>query len=493
MSDDSQHALKLESDFLAGVESNFEEAKGKLFRGSIWERTEADEEDRLRGTMARHRNYDKSLLKQLPKNRRVSIHGFDRSWIFWKKRTCVAVASVLTPMEHYASGDRGEAPPIDLGELIEHVRKLAGDRKVKHIIGVCSPSGFTAEARTARLDLPNAGVVLIEPDGSGGWSTVATGDGIDEDMLRLFDAEEQTQKLERVAQVIDEHSAQLLTGGLTASVIAEKVNLPEPLVRQAFDKISQTDPELRMTKKQGEAILFRGAPVTRQEKSSMSVIDRIKQLLSGEGDENEKINLLSERRATLAQRRDRIYEDISKLEKREQELLSEGRAATSAVPKRRLAAQLSQLRKDIGRQNTTAAMLNKQIDIISTDIHNLTLIKQGEAAQLPDSQELTEHAVQAEEMLETLQADADMVSSLETGIEESLASEEELAILKEFEMDPSGQEPESGEQAAAGSTESSRAPARGEDALAAESPGEAVQESGDPEPLRPDQKDAEPS
>ncbi len=52
---------------------------------------------------------------------------------------------------------------------------------------------------------------------------------------------------------------------------------------------------------------------------------------------------------------------------------------------RRLAAQLAQLRKDIGRQNSTAAMLNKQIDIISTDIHNLTLIQQGEMASLPDT------------------------------------------------------------------------------------------------------------
>ena len=54
-------------------------------------------------------------------------------------------------------------------------------------------------------------------------------------------------------------------------------------------------------------------------------------------------------------------------------------------------------------------------------------------AQLPDTTELTEHAVEAEEMLETLNADADMVGSLETGMEQSLTSEEELAIMKEFE------------------------------------------------------------
>ncbi len=165
----------------------------------------------------------------------------------------------------------------------------------------------------------------------------------------------------------------------------------------------------------------------------MNVVDRIKQLFSSDGEEAEKINLLAERRAALAQRRDRIYGDIGKLEEREADFLAQGKTATSAVPKRRLAAQLAQLRKDIARQNTTAAMLNKQIDIISTDIHNLTLIQQGDVAQLPDTEELTENAVRAEEMLETLKADADLVGSLETGIEESLTSDEELAILKEFD------------------------------------------------------------
>jgi hypothetical protein len=165
----------------------------------------------------------------------------------------------------------------------------------------------------------------------------------------------------------------------------------------------------------------------------MNFIDRIRQLFSGEGDEAAKINLLAERRAALAQRRDRMYEDIGKLESKEAELFGQGKAATSQVPRRRIAAQLAQLRKDIARQNATAAMLNQQINIISTDIHNLTLLQQGKVAQLPDTEELTEHAVQAEEMLETLRADAELVGSLGTGIEEQLTSDDELAILREFE------------------------------------------------------------
>jgi len=165
----------------------------------------------------------------------------------------------------------------------------------------------------------------------------------------------------------------------------------------------------------------------------MNMIDRVRRLFSGEGNEVEKINMLSERRAALAQRRDRIYEDITKLEKKEADLVTEGKATASSVPRRRIAAQVAQLRKDITRHNTTAGMLNQQINIISTDIHNLTLIQQGEVAQLPDTQELTENAVKAEEMLETLKADAELVGHFETGLEETLVSADELAVLKEFE------------------------------------------------------------
>ena len=89
----------------------------------------------------------------------------------------------------------------------------------------------------------------------------------------------------------------------------------------------------------------------------MNVIDKIKSLFAGDGDEGDKINVLAERRAALAQRRDRIYEDIGKLEQKDAQLVKEGKAAKAAksqIPLRRLASQLLQLRKDIGRQNTSA-------------------------------------------------------------------------------------------------------------------------------------------
>jgi len=433
ISQEAASALRCETEFLSAVEGNFEAAKGKHFRGSTWTTQTSDELDRLKALLAQNGLHDRELLRSLPSNRRITLQGYERRLLFGRKRTGVAIASVLSPLGHFAAKGGGSAPPVSLGELTDHVRRLVADRKVPYIIGICSPTGFSEEARNVRMDLPNVSIVLVEPDRSGGWRTRAAGDSVDPRLPRIFDPESAKQKVERVTRLVEEHSAELLTGGLSVSSAARDANLPEETVRRGFEEIARRNAELKLTRKDGEWLLFRGAPTHGLEKKRMNVIDRIRKLFSGEGDEAAKINLLAERRAALAQRRDRIYDDIVKLEGKEAELLNAGKAATSMVPKRRLAAQLAQLRKDIARENTKASMLNQQINIISTDIHNLTLIQQGQVAKLPDTTELTEHAVAAEEMLETLKADAELVGSLEMGMDAALASSEELEILKEFE------------------------------------------------------------
>lgn len=440
MNEHAEKALKIEADFLSRAESNFSRARGTLLRGSEWRQAALDEKDRLRTMMVDRGLYDRGQLEALPKNKRIVQRGLERRWLLWKKVASVAVASVLSPLESFIGG--GEPKPVGLVDLVEHVKRIVGTSGAPHIIGVCSPTGFTQEARAGRMELSNVSVVLIEPREDGGWSSTPMGDVGDPRILRLFDLEGTSQKIARIREYVDENSADLLTGGLSAERVAASLSVPISLVDRALRAIASDDPELQVSSRAGQTLLYRGAPVGAREKAQMSMIDRIRQLLGSEGDESKKINLLSERRASLAQRRDRIYTDIAKLEKRESELLSQGKEAESAVVKRRLAAQLAQLRKDIARQNTTASMLNQQINIISTHVHNLTLIQQGQMARLPDTEELTQDAVKAEEMLENLRADADLVGSLETGIADTVTSDEELAILQEFEAAAPVKEPE---------------------------------------------------
>ena len=145
----------------------------------------------------------------------------------------------------------------------------------------------------------------------------------------------------------------------------------------------------------------------------------------------EKIASLQERKTTLSAQRDKIYEDTASLERWESNLVVQGKTSRSKIVRRRLASQVAQIRRDLHRQHTTATMINGQVDILSTDIHNLTLLQQGSIAKLTDSQEIIKNAVRAEEILESLSDDVAQAATFEPGTEE--ISPEELNILAEFE------------------------------------------------------------
>ncbi len=472
MNDESQRVLQIETAFLAGAETNFDRAKGHVLRGTSWQTIRGDEASSLQELLASHHRYDAAPYKRLPHNRRIALHGYERRWLFGKRRTGVAIASVLSQLDDLAAGREGEMPPVDLGQLVDHVRELIVDPDVPHVIGVCSPSGFTDEARSSQLELPNVTLALIEPTGEGSWQVTGVSDNISAPVLALFDPAAMSQKLDRVRRGIEERGADLLTSGLRAASLADRLDLPEAVVVEAFEQAAMADAELRVTRESGEVLLIRVSQPAGEAQVARGMIDWIRTLFSREGEETRKISHLSEQRAGLAQRRDRIYEHLMMLEAREAELLTQGRQTSSVVTRKRLANQLAQLRKDASRQDTLANMLNAQIDIVSTDIHNLTLIQHGQMAELPDAEELTQNAVRAEEMLESLKADADLVASLGTGMEEAVSSDEELAILKEFEGSDQKQ-------------------ARGEEPSPEAPQGQAV-EDGLQEPEQPPRRAAEP-
>lgn len=442
MNPHASRALQVETEFLAGAENNLTQAQGRQLRGSIWEWRRHDEGTALRAALMARQRFDRDLLGQLPQNRRVELHGAIRKWWLLRRPTGVAIASVLAPPGPYLDEAESPPPPIGLTELTEHVRRIAPEPDVPHVIGVCSPSGFTDEVRRSHLELPNVTLVLVEPRADGGWQVTGVSEAADERVRRLFDPDTTAKKIKRVREEIDARGADLLTGGLSAQAIGERLGLSTEVVAAAFRQASLVDPELQTGREGADVILYRGAPVSSSEDQDMSMVDRLRQLFGISGNEAKKINMLSERRASLARRRDRLYEDIAKLEQREQDLLAQGRQNTSPVVRRRVASQLAQHRREMNRLNATASMLNQQINVLSTHIHNLTLLQQGQMARLPEPEELTNDAVRAEEMLEQLKADADLVATLDASTNESLVGADELAILKEFEQSDAPTPPE---------------------------------------------------
>lgn len=429
----SQHALEVEAEFLAGVSANANAAKGRLLTGTLFKREEHDFGDKVRAAMIDRRLFDRDRLSRMPHGRGFTLRGFERRFIFGKRLKSVTIATILAPAGPLLDSDE-PAAPVTMAEVAAHVREVVRDPKTQTVVGVCSPSGFEEDVWNSPPQLPNVRVVLIAPRPEGGWRVSRSLGKFDEKLCRLFDPEGMSQKLGRVRRELEERSTDLLMGGVSAAAMARRLELPEALVQQAFEMARKTDPELRVSRSAGDVMLFRGAPVASgKEDGSMSLAEWIKGLFSRSGEEAKKINVLSERRAALSARLDRLYEDIAKLEKKEKQLLDEGKAATAAVSKRRVAGQVARMRKDISRCNTSATILSKQINIISTHIHNLELAQTGSLAKLPSSEELTEAAVNAEEILEQLTASDELVSGLDVTMAEASMSSEEADIMKELE------------------------------------------------------------
>lgn len=462
-----ENAKEVESSYLAAVATNIKAAGSRFISGAWFQREETDHGERVRAALIDRRIFDRSKYNQLPQQKTITIRGYERRWIFGKRVKSVTVATVVAPpgplLDAETSGvDPG---PVTKSQLLEHVSSLVSDAKATHVIGVCSPSGFEDDVWSHPPQLPNVKLILCAPREDGGWKLTSADPRLDPRLVKLFDPEDVSQKLNRVKREIESRRVDLLTGSLSAGTLARELELPLPLVNNAFEMVARSDPELRVSKSSGEATLYRGAAkLPGEEDRSMSLAEWIRSLFSKEGEESKKINVLSERRAALSTRLDRLYEDIGQLEKREAKLREEGKAASSMVSKRRVAAQIARLQKDISRSNTSASILSKQINIISTHIHNLELAQTGSLAALPSTDELTEAAVSAEEILEQLSASDDLVTSLEVGMAESAMSEDEADILKDLMGDSEEAakvKPESGVQARADAAPAKRESERG--------------------------------
>lgn len=450
----AQRAGDLEAAFLAGVEANLNRVKGTRLPGSAWSWMTRSDEEHLRELMAKAGRFDRDLLARLPKGTTRFLTG-RRPFLFFKGRpTSIAIASVMVDLDALIA-DAAPPEPVGPAALTDHVRSLVHHAGTPHLIGVFSPFGFSEEVQQAGLELPNVRLILIEPDEAGYFRVRSAGRETDPDDLALFNPESTDHQAQRIREAVASHGATLRTGGLSAEALSRELAIPVERTREVVEAIAEADPTLRLSKSGSDRILYRGA-VEHLEDDAMSMAEWMRQLFSRKGEEARKINTLSERRAKLTQQRDRLYEDLGQIEAKERALLREGRDTSSPAVKKRVATQIKMLRDDMDRLNASARMVGQQIEVLSTHIHNLSLIQQGKQAKLPETQEITDDAVRAEEMLEQLGSDVELTSGLAMGTGEASMSDEELSILAE--LDQPADETESADEPGAKSPDTEAAP-----------------------------------
>ena len=399
-----------------------------------------DREVDLKRLMSHLGRPDRSLQARMPVGRMLTADlSATRFFIFRAKVGRLKV--VCMPPSRDLLEDQ-QPGPMGVSELTAALAQFGeDDERVPTTLVMVATSGFTADARELADRRPDRTVILVEPNEAGGWTV--SGPTEARALVDLFDPEVDAEKRQRVRQEIEKRRADLLNSGLSADRLAETTALPLGLVEEELRAYAGEGQGLVARRLEGNMVLFRQASVAASPGGvQMPFIQRVKAMFGVKGDNERKIAMLSERRAAMSIQRDRAFEEMGVLEAKEAELREQFKANTSSLTRRRITSQLVQLRKDLERRQQLMAMLNQQVNVVSTHLHNLELVQQGQAAQLPDSEELANDAAAAEEVLAELQANSEMAASI-TAAGPSGLSEEEQALYEELEREAAGSEPAS--------------------------------------------------
>lgn len=395
--------------------------------------------DGVRATLTRLEVFDRDLLHRMPGTAALQLR-FRRSALAGLIRPTVSRlrAQVLAPIRALA---KGETPgPIDRDQVLDALARYDVLPKNQRPTGVvyASPTGFTEGAKALIKSYGPPTLILMGGREDGGWDTVMPPAVAKTNWAKLFELETQDDLLKRLTYHLDQSADLLDSRGLAIDELSEKLGVDraktEALIRRAVRARSNL-----MTVVHDGKVHVCSTPLA-EEGNAMSIWSRIRKLLRLKPTVGERVRDLTAQRVRLEQQRHDIDRRVNSLEAEEVECVKKGAASKTAVEKRQLAGKLARLRRELGRHKGQAGMLSKQIDILGTHVHHITLTERGKQIELPSSEELTQQAAQAEQMVTELSANAELAAGIEiSGVSEGLSDEEE-AILAEFEAAAGGDE-----------------------------------------------------
>jgi len=439
-SDPSRHQ-RLERQFIAHVERVVNDGRLRLATAGgrksavtlIRDVRFSDRGVELKRLMSEMGKPDRQLESRMPVGMTMDVGLSRKKWWVLKSPVGRFRAICLSPSRALIGGEAGQ--PLSAAELGQALAAtpppLPG---IPVTLAIMSTSGFTADARQAALKIKDRAVILVSPTETGGWTITAPPEAAE--TAELLDPELDLEKRARIRSEIEADRVGLLSAGIATDKLAAKLQLSPQLVESELRSYAKENPGLAAKRLDGRLVLFRegSAPVSAGAASGgadMPFIDRVKTLFARKGEVEKKIAFLSERRAALSQQLDRGYEDMGAMEGKEADLRQQFKDAAGDLPRRRITSQLLQLRKDVERRQQLLSVLNQQINVVSTHLHNLELQRQGQSAKLPDSEEMAADAAAAEEVLAELQAGSELAESVGTAAHGSMSAEEQ-ALYEEL-------------------------------------------------------------
>ena len=406
---------------------------------------------------------DFSLQEKLPLGRGFDVRLSRQVLLAFNQTLGHVRFASLPPTRALAEGKNPD--PLTAAEVRDGVANLpsvghrrgGGGTPAPMTLILFSSAGFDEDARqTARGFVEGPPTILIEPNPAGGFDVIGPPGA--EDLCELLDPEADTEQRRRARDAFEARKVDLITGVIALDTIANATRLPLWLVEQEAKAWAKENPEgVRVKTIDGVPMLFRDASLATPASAagnaarsgsllgsamprSSPILDRLRLFFGGAGQTERKIAYLAERRAALSRQRDMAYGELGALEQREGDLRQEFKDDESVLARRRITSQLVQLQKDIERRRQTLGVLNQQINVVGTHLHNLEIARQGSTANLPSSEEIAQDAAKAEEVLAELQASSELADELSTGLGSLGLSEEEAALYAQLSAEAAGEQ-----------------------------------------------------
>ncbi len=377
--------------------------------------TLADHGIDLKRLMSQMNLPDRRLEQSMPTGQTLEATLQRKAWFFFTKTVGHLRVACVPPTRELL--DQKPSHPMTAAEVQKALAALPpplGGAPLTTIL-MCS-AGFTLEAHEKAERSTQGVTVLIEPNDAGGWNV--HGPSELKGLLDLLDPETEEMRRQRVRDFIELNSADLLSGaGLSDDRVAARLQLPVPVVENELRSYAKDNAGLATRRMDGRIVLYRegsASPHADAGGLNMPFWERVKNIFRRSESDESKIARLAAERAGLNQQRERAYGDIATVEKKEGELAG-GFATATALAQRRIATEISQLRKEQSRRQQLLDALDKKINIVTSAIHSLELKKEVDPEKLRRFENLVGDSEELDEGLATLQQMDEEANSMVVG------------------------------------------------------------------------------
>lgn len=390
--------------------------------------------DSVRDQLSRLGVYDRGAAESVGGTQSVEIR-FRKKLIGGVFTTDVSRVRVrtITPVEALLH-DRSAGPAgrEDVLDALAQYEVLPRRERPSGVV-LASATGFTPEAKALIERNTPPTLILIGGREDGGWDITLPKVLQKTPWAKWFELETQDERVQRVLYHLSKESEALETRGISVVELAEKLGLPRADVERLVHSACRTDGRL-MTVVQNGVVHVCRTPFADQKGTTMGWWSRVRRLLRLKPSAAEHVREMTGQRVKLESERHELEQRVEALEQRERDYLSQGAAAPSDAEKKQVARKLVQLRRDLNMVRSQSQVLAQQIDIIGTQIHNLTLAEKGRRAELPKAEDLTATAAQAEQVVAELSANAELARGIAVNTTTPMMEEEEDAIFAEFKQ-----------------------------------------------------------